>query len=92
MSDRRPVPSYVRPFSPYYTPYHFDDVSLFERLNRKQAGFFRRWKNALKRNEGIPIEGQVGYIRKYLSESVRELRPELALGELALTPPALRRT
>lgn len=84
MSVQRTVPPYERPYYPYYIPYSTPDTSYFPRLNRKQAGFFRRWKNALKRREGIEIAGQTDYIRKYVCESVREMPPELALAEIAL--------
>ncbi len=81
---QQPVPPYDRLYYSYYTPYRPLDSSLFDRLDRKQAGFFRRWKNALKRREGIDIAGQIGYIRKYVCESVREMPPERAIGEIAL--------
>ena len=84
MSKQKPVPPYDRQYYPYYTPYRPRDSSDFDRLNRKQAGFFRRWKNALRRREGIDIAGQADYIRKYVCESVRDMPPENALAEIAL--------
>lgn len=34
-------------------------------MNRQQAGFYRRWKNAWARGEALDIEGYTGYVRCY---------------------------
>ena len=72
MGAQRPVPTYDCS-SDYPSDGRMHRSELDRSLNRQQAGFYRRWQNAWKRDEALDIEGHIDYVRRYIHQKMWEV-------------------